>query len=321
MRNKNSYGLELYLEDSEWPLTYIDHDRVIVRAIVYDDEGYFYFNQMDREDEFGKAVYIETAGGGVEFGEDLETAIHRELKEELGADVDIVCTLGVVQDAYHLIHRRNINHYFLCKVSAFGETQRTQDEIERYHMSALKLTYEDAIWQYENSKRTKIGRLVAQRELPVLYHAKKWMREAMELKYKFFDALTTKELYEILRVRAEVFVVEQTCVYQDLDGIDDRSLHLYYEEDGKIPAYMRAFIKEEGVVQVGRVLTVEHGKGLGGKLLHEGLQVIRDIYQPKKIYIEAQCYAIGYYAREGFEVCSEEFLEDGIPHVQMELKF
>ena len=143
----------------------------------------------------------------------------------------------------------------------------------------------------------------------------------MELKYKFFDALTTRELYELLKVRAEIFVVEQNCVYQDLDEVDYRSLHLYYEDEGRMPAYMRAFMKEDGVVQVGRVLTVKHGTGLGGKLLHEGLKVIWEVYRPKKIYIEAQCYAIGYYAREGFEVCSEEFLEDGIPHVQMELKF
>ena len=71
--------LKLDLKDQEWPKTYIDHDRDIVRAIVYDDEGYFYFVRIDRDDEFGKAAYIETSGGGVESGEDLETAIRREL--------------------------------------------------------------------------------------------------------------------------------------------------------------------------------------------------------------------------------------------------
>ncbi|MBQ3265120.1 MAG: GNAT family N-acetyltransferase [Ruminococcus sp.] len=134
---------------------------------------------------------------------------------------------------------------------------------------------------------------------------------------KYFDELTITELYEILRARAEIFVVEQKCPYQDLDGVDDRFLHVFYEENGKVIAYLRAYVKEQDVVQMGRVLTIEHGKGLGGKLLKDGIEQIRQIFHPKQIYIEAQCYAAGYYEREGFKICSEEFLEDGIPHVQM----
>ncbi|XME02140.1 GNAT family N-acetyltransferase [Lachnospiraceae bacterium C1.1] len=63
---------------------------------------------------------------------------------------------------------------------------------------------------------------------------------------------------------------------------------------------------------------MEHGKGIGGKMLHEGVRVATDILKAKKIYLEAQEYAIGYYAKEGFEVVSEPFMEDGIPHVKME---
>lgn len=141
----------------------------------------------------------------------------------------------------------------------------------------------------------------------------------MELVSKFFEELTTRELYELLKARAEIFVVEQNCVYQDLDDKDYHSLHVFYEEDGIVAAYLRAYMKEEKVVQMGRVLTMEHGKGIGGKLLYEGLLQIKEKYNPEKIYIEAQCYAAGYYEREGFRICSDEFLEDGIPHVQMEL--
>ena len=68
---------------------------------------------------------------------------------------------------------------------------------------------------------------------------------------------------------------------------------------------------------MGRVITLEHGKGLGGKLLKEGIRQVKEKMSPKAIYIEAQCYATGFYEREGFVICSEEFLEDGIPHVQM----
>ena len=139
------------------------------------------------------------------------------------------------------------------------------------------------------------------------------------MRSKFFEELTTVELYEILKARAEIFVVEQNCVYQDLDDKDYRSLHVFYEEEGRVTAYLRAFVIEEGVVQMGRVLTMEHGIGLGGMILRDGLEEIRKKFAPRKVYIEAQCYATGFYEREGFRVCSDEFLEDGIPHVQMEL--
>lgn len=134
---------------------------------------------------------------------------------------------------------------------------------------------------------------------------------------KSFNELTLTELYEILRLRAEIFVVEQNCVYQDLDKKDYESIHMFYKDNDEITAYMRAFQKDEETAQMGRVVTRRHGIGLGGKLLKEGIACIKKIMRPKRIYIEAQVYAKGYYAREGFKVCSDEFLEDGIPHVQM----
>ena len=144
----------------------------------------------------------------------------------------------------------------------------------------------------------------------------------MELKSKYFNELSTTELYEILKARSEIFVIEQKCIYQDLDDIDYKSIHIFYQQDKKVMAYLRIFPKEENwnIVQIGRVLSIEHGKGLGGKILKEGIKFIKEKINSKKIYIEAQCYAIGFYKREGFKVCSEEFLEDGIPHVKMELE-
>lgn len=141
----------------------------------------------------------------------------------------------------------------------------------------------------------------------------------MELVSKYFEELTTIELYEILKARSKIFVVDQKCVYQDLDNIDYRSLHIFFKEGDDVLAYMRAFKKETeaGVVQAGRVLTIEHGIGMGGKLLKEGIMQIKEKMNPRQIYIEAQCYATGYYEREGFKICSDEFLEEGIPHVQM----
>lgn len=142
----------------------------------------------------------------------------------------------------------------------------------------------------------------------------------MELVVKTFEQLTTKELYEILQVRAEIFVVEQNCIYQDLDRTDYRSWHFFFEQDGCVEAYLRAFWKdgEERTLQIGRVLTRCHGQGLGGRLLKEALEVMMEKLCPQRMYLEAQCYAVGFYEKEGFRVCSEEFLEDGIPHVCME---
>ena len=142
----------------------------------------------------------------------------------------------------------------------------------------------------------------------------------MNLIVKTFEELSTKELYEILKSRAEIFVVEQNCVYQDIDDIDLRSLHVFYQDEtGRVVAYLRLFQKTNSTdtVQMGRVLTLEHGVGLGGKILHEGISVAVAKMSANKIFIEAQTYAIKFYEREGFKVCSEEFLEDGIPHVQM----
>lgn len=97
----------------------------------------------------------------------------------------------------------------------------------------------------------------------------------MKLVAKTFDALTTKELYEILKARVKVFVVEQKCPYQEVDDLDEVSLHIFYEEDQKVIAYLRAFYKEEGVIQMGRVLTLVRGTGLGGRLLNVGLATIK----------------------------------------------
>lgn len=164
--------LNLQLKDTEWPLEYIDHDRKIVRAIVFDDQENYYFVRAKRDDDFGKATLIETSGGGVEAGEDLETALKRELKEELGAEVEIMHKIGIVSDYYNLIHRHNINNYYLCKVTSFGEKHLTPDEINEFHLSTLKLSYDEALREYNRCANTRIGKLVAARELPILKQAK-----------------------------------------------------------------------------------------------------------------------------------------------------
>ena len=162
----------LELKDNEWPFEYTDHDRQIARAICLDDDGFFYFVRVNRDDYFGKATLIETSGGGVEENEDPGTAIVRELKEELGAETEVICKIGVVSDYYNLLHRHNINNYFLCRIKTFGEKHLTLQEAEDFHLSTLKMTYEEAVREYEKCSNTPIGRLICNRELPVLKRAK-----------------------------------------------------------------------------------------------------------------------------------------------------
>ena len=164
--------IRIELQDTEWPLTYTDHDRQIARAIVVDDDGLYYFVRAMRDDEFGAVTLIETSGRGVEPGEAPDAAIRRELREELGAEVEILARIGVVSDYYNLIHRHNINHYFLCRALSFGNRHLTEDELDKYHLSTLKLDYEAAVEEYERRGCTPLGRLIANRELPVLKRAK-----------------------------------------------------------------------------------------------------------------------------------------------------
>ena len=165
---------EVYLElkDEEWPLEFISHDRRIARGIVFDEDGNFYFMRANRDDLFGKVTHIETPGGGVEEGEDLETAVRRELSEELGVEVEIICKLGLVSDYYNVIHRHNLTNYYLCRVVSFGEKHLTPAEMDEFHLSTLKMRYDDAVAEYERNRESSIGRLIANRELPMIKRAK-----------------------------------------------------------------------------------------------------------------------------------------------------
>ena len=136
---------------------------------------------------------------------------------------------------------------------------------------------------------------------------------------KKFDRLTPREVYEILRIRTAVFVVEQECPYQEVDGTDYDSMHVWLEEDKEIVAYLRIFVKDEetNTVQIGRVLSKRRGEGLGAKVLEHGLEAAKIEMGADRVFIEAQTYALDFYKKFGFEACGEEFLEDGIPHTPM----
>lgn len=144
----------------------------------------------------------------------------------------------------------------------------------------------------------------------------------MEIKIKKFDDLLTGELYSILRLRAEVFVVEQDCPYQDLDNLDQDAVHAFTMDNGSVVSYLRAFLKEGGTAQIGRVVTDKkyRGKGISLSLLKTAVQIAREHFCAQRIILHSQTYAMGFYAKVGFKAVGEEFLEDGIPHKEMVLE-
>lgn len=144
----------------------------------------------------------------------------------------------------------------------------------------------------------------------------------MEFVAKNFSELTTTELYEILRARSQVFMLEQNIRCQDMDGIDYNSRHYFLEEDGKILAYLRAFYTDDSndTVRIGRVLSVDHGKGLGAGIMRRAISDIKTNMHCKLICLDSQKYAMGFYEKLGFKAVSDEFLEEGILHIAMQLK-
>ena len=142
----------------------------------------------------------------------------------------------------------------------------------------------------------------------------------MSWELKRFDDLTNKELYDALRLRVDIFVVEQTCPYPEIDGKDQESLHLMYKENGKIVAYARILPPGSSFdeASIGRIIVAEshRGTGLGHELLDQAIKAsLAEYNQPIKI--GAQAYLEKYYEAAGFKTVSDVYLEDDIPHIDM----
>lgn len=146
----------------------------------------------------------------------------------------------------------------------------------------------------------------------------------MEFKIKTFDELSNEELYSILRLRSEIFVVEQNCVYQDMDNKDLKAFHLMAIDEGQIVAYLR--ILNKGVsykeISIGRVVVKKEyrRRKLGLEIINRAIDYIKNIMKENEIRISAQVYAKNLYKKAGFKEVSEEYLEDDILHVEMLFK-
>tara|TARA_B100001287_G_C22540688_1_gene461993 strand:- start:449 stop:895 length:447 start_codon:yes stop_codon:yes gene_type:complete len=143
----------------------------------------------------------------------------------------------------------------------------------------------------------------------------------MKIIIKHFHELTTQELYNILQLRSEVFVVEQNCIYQDIDGKDQKAVHIFLKENKNVLAYSRIFDESEYFENpsIGRVVVKKEKRGteLGKKIMVEGAKYIKETFTNKKIEISAQKYLKDFYSELGYEFTGNEYLEDGIPHIRM----
>jgi len=143
----------------------------------------------------------------------------------------------------------------------------------------------------------------------------------IEIKVKSFQELTTKELYDLLQLRSEVFVVEQDCVYQDIDGKDQNALHVLGYKDEHVVAYTRLF--KPGYyfdeASIGRVVVKlsERQHKYGYDIMNTSIEAIKSHYHVNTIKISAQTYLKRFYNTLEFIEIGEEYLEDGIPHIAM----
>ena len=141
----------------------------------------------------------------------------------------------------------------------------------------------------------------------------------MKLKANFFKELTVTELYEIVRARQEVFLMEQNIICRDFDGVDYEALHCFLWDGDRVSAYLRAYRGEGGEVHIGRVLSIPRGQGLGKRLMLESMPIIREKFACDSISLHSQCHAEGFYEKLGFKRMGDVFLEEGIPHINMRL--
>ena len=145
----------------------------------------------------------------------------------------------------------------------------------------------------------------------------------MELQFKIkrFNELSASELYQLLQLRSEVFVMEQNCVYQDIDGKDEKALHLLGKIDNKVVAYSRIFKAKDYFdnASIGRVAIAEkfRAQKWGHQLMQEAISGIENNFGIQSITISAQLYLKKFYESHGFVQIGETYLEDGIRHIEM----
>ena len=143
----------------------------------------------------------------------------------------------------------------------------------------------------------------------------------LDIKVKKFNELSIQELYSLLKLRSEIFVVEQDCVYQDLDGKDAKALHVIGINNNEVVAYTRIFKPGDyfDIASIGRVAVHKDYRkyGYGKEIMQASINAVNEKFKEQQIKISAQTYLNKFYTELGFKAIGEGYLEDGIPHIQM----
>lgn len=158
-------------KDDQYMFTGVSHTREVVRAILIDEENRVCLEYLLDDDGFGPRHYYETPGGGAKEGESHEQTLFREIKEEVGYESEVISFLGEVDDYYNLIQRENHNYYYLVRRGKKVEQHLEADEAIRIN-KIIWVPIDEAISLYENMQNVLVGKLVKQRELPILKLAK-----------------------------------------------------------------------------------------------------------------------------------------------------
>ena len=143
----------------------------------------------------------------------------------------------------------------------------------------------------------------------------------VEWRYLAFDTLCTAELYAVLQLRSEIFVIEQACIFEDMDGAGSRAIHLLGTVNGTLVAYARCFTAGDrsADASIGRILTHSsiRGSGVGHELVRKAISCLSPPSRVQRIRLAAQSRLQGFYRQHGFEISGRPYLEDGIPHIEM----
>ena len=141
------------------------------------------------------------------------------------------------------------------------------------------------------------------------------------IKTSHFDSLSLNQMYDIMRIRASVFVLEQGVVYVDPDGNDMDSIQIYAAVDGTMVGCLRIYQLEDAIFRIGRVAVLKEfrGLGIGNAMMKEAIQFLRERTNATKVCLDAQLHARGFYEKLGFTLFTEEFLEEGLLHRGMQM--
>ena len=286
--------------------------HLVVHVCVFNSDGKMLIQQRQPFKHGWPGMWDVTCGGSAVKGEFSRDAAHRELLEEVGIDVDF----SNIRPDLTVNFEHGFNDVYIVEKNVDISTLELQYE----EVKAVKWASCEEIFSMIDDG-TFIPRYKSFMQL--LFDKRKGgkgcIEKKMETVVKRFEELTPEELYDILKLRAEVFIVEQNCVYQDIDDKDKGAWHVFLRDDDGLEAYLR--VLDKGVafeeVSIGRVVSRKREKGFGKMVMDAGIKAAVEKLGADRIKIVAQSYAEGFYQKSGFVTVSEEFMYDGIPHVYM----